>query len=358
MSCAIPLSADPIRKITIEVMKAPLRPYMSPTLPQMGVEAAVARVYAVTTHDRRSSPPSSPTIVGIAVPTIMLSSMASIIATISANRTTRTLRGCFSGSATTPVLSAIVPTPLGTAAVPGYLLADRQVDYTREIRPATSRSSSKFRRALPAGRQVGFQGSARTTRMGGTMDGTKRQRRGDTRQRIQDVALELFSEQGYEKTSLREIAEHLDVTKAALYYHFKTKEEILISLFQDLTRPLDELIEWGRQQPHTLDTKKEVLRQYSEALSGAAPLFRFMQENQATVRELSIGETFKDRMHSMLDIIREPDSPLTDQVRCVSALFTMHAGMFVLRDVEGDPEDKRKAVLEVAIDLVTQAHGA
>jgi AcrR family transcriptional regulator len=193
--------------------------------------------------------------------------------------------------------------------------------------------------------------------MGGTMDGTKRQRRGDTRQRIQDVALELFSEQGYEKTSLREIAEHLDVTKAALYYHFKTKEEILISLFQDLTRPLDELIDWAKQQPHTLETKQEVLRRYSEALTGAAPLFRFMQENQAAVRELSVGETFKDRMLAMLDIIKEPESALTDQVRCISALFTMHAGMFVLKDVEGDPEDKRKAVLEVAIDLVTQAHG-
>jgi AcrR family transcriptional regulator len=193
--------------------------------------------------------------------------------------------------------------------------------------------------------------------MGGTMDGTKRQRRGDTRQRIQDVALELFSEHGYEKTSLREIAEHLDVTKAALYYHFKTKEEILISIFEDLTRPLDELIEWGKGQPHTLETKQEVLRRYSDALGGASPLFRFMQENQATVRELSIGETFKHRMISMLEIIKEPESPLTDQVRCISALFTMHAGMFVLKDVEGDPEDKRKAVLEVAIDLVTQAHG-
>src|SRR5689334_22564987 len=116
--------------------------------------------------------------------------------------------------------------------------------------------------------------------MGGTMDGTKRQRRGDTRQRIQDVALELFSEHGYEKTSLREIAEHLDVTKAALYYHFKTKEEILISIFEDLTRPLDELIEWGKGQPHTLETKQEVLRRYSNALGGASPLFRFMQENQ------------------------------------------------------------------------------
>ena len=90
---------------------------------------------------------------------------------------------------------------------------------------------------------------------------------GNTRQRIQDVALELFAEQGYEKTSLREIAEALDVTKAALYYHFKTKEDILISLFQDLTRPMDELIEWAQTQPHTLETKKEILRRYSQACS-------------------------------------------------------------------------------------------
>jgi AcrR family transcriptional regulator len=188
-------------------------------------------------------------------------------------------------------------------------------------------------------------------------DATKRQRRGNTRQRIQDVALELFAEQGYEKTSLREIAERLGVTKAALYYHFKTKEDILVGLFQDLQRPIDELIEWANTQPRTLDTKREILLRYSEALTDAAPLFRFMQENQATVRELSVGETFKDRMIRMIDTIKEPDAALPDQVRCISALFTMHAGMFLLRDVEGDPEDKREAVLEVAIDLVTQAHG-
>jgi AcrR family transcriptional regulator len=72
----------------------------------------------------------------------------------------------------------------------------------------------------------------------------KQRRRGNTRQRIQDVALELFAEQGYEKTSLREIAERLEVTKAALYYHFKTKEEIIVSLFEDLTQPIEDLIEW------------------------------------------------------------------------------------------------------------------
>ncbi|MEV5489498.1 TetR/AcrR family transcriptional regulator [Streptomyces bobili] len=192
--------------------------------------------------------------------------------------------------------------------------------------------------------------------MDATMDGTKQRRRGNTRQRIQDVALDLFAEQGYEKTSLREIAEHLEVTKAALYYHFKTKEEIIVSIFTDLTKPIEDLIEWGRSQPPTLDTKQELLRRYSRALSEASPFFRFMQENQATVRELQVGESFKDRMRGLRDIVIDPDAPLADQVRCVSAIFTLHAGMFFLHDLEGDPEDKREAVLEVAIDLITQAH--
>ncbi|APU41939.1 MULTISPECIES: TetR/AcrR family transcriptional regulator [unclassified Streptomyces] len=181
-------------------------------------------------------------------------------------------------------------------------------------------------------------------------------RRGDTRQRIQDVALELFVEQGYEKTSLREIAERLEVTKAALYYHFKTKEDIIISLFEDVTRPIDELIKWAEQQPRTLETKREVLRRYSEAMAAGAALYRFMQENQATTRELSIGETVKKRLFRLVELLRTDEGPLTDQVRCVSALFTLHAGMMFLQHVEGDPEETRLAALKVATDLITQAH--
>ncbi|ATL29514.1 TetR/AcrR family transcriptional regulator [Streptomyces formicae] len=186
----------------------------------------------------------------------------------------------------------------------------------------------------------------------------KQQRRGDTRQRIQDVALELFAEQGYEKTSLREISEKLDVTKAALYYHFKTKEDILTSIFDDLTGPIDELIAWGHAQPQpvSLETKKDVLTRYSAILINAAPLFRFMQENQAAMRDLKSGASFKDRMLGLHEILKDPDAPMADQVRCFSALFTMHAGMFVLKDAEGDPKEKREAILEVAIDLVTRAH--
>ena len=51
-----------------------------------------------------------------------------------------------------------------------------------------------------------------------------------TRERILDIALELFTEQGYDKTSLQNIADRLGTTKAALYYHFKSKAAILLEL--------------------------------------------------------------------------------------------------------------------------------
>lgn len=91
-------------------------------------------------------------------------------------------------------------------------------------------------------------------------------------------------------------------------------------------------------------------------LAGAAPLFRFMQENQAAVRELRVGETFKERMQGLREIIMDPDAALIDQIRCVSAIFTLHAGMFFIQDLDATPEEKREAVLEIATDLVTQAH--
>lgn len=184
---------------------------------------------------------------------------------------------------------------------------------------------------------------------------TPQPRRGDTRHRIQQVALELFAEQGYEKTSLREIAERLDVTKAALYYHFKTKEDILGSIAEDLAQPIRDLVAWAEGQPRTLATKQEVLRRYSDILWNSVDLFRFMQENQATVRELAVGETFRTSTKALGMLLKEPTAPMAAQVRSVTALFSMHAGMFVTQNVEGDPEEKRAAILEVALDLVAQA---
>lgn len=64
-----------------------------------------------------------------------------------------------------------------------------------------------------------------------------------TRQRVLDVARELFAENGYAGTSIADIAERLGVTKAAVYYHFRAKsdllDELIRPLFADLRAVLD-----------------------------------------------------------------------------------------------------------------------
>src|SRR5260370_22145919 len=126
--------------------------------------------------------------------------------------------------------------------------------------------------------------------------------RADTRARIQAVALELFAEQGYDAPSLREIAERLGVTKAALYYHFKSKEDIVRSLFDDYAREVDELIAWGRRQPATAATRRGLLDRYLDIVVPRSRIFRFLGNNQPAMRHLEsegTKEGFRERMRAL-----------------------------------------------------------
>lgn len=50
-----------------------------------------------------------------------------------------------------------------------------------------------------------------------------------------DVAAKLFAERGFAGTNLQDIADELGISRPALYYYFKSKEEILASLVQEVT---------------------------------------------------------------------------------------------------------------------------
>lgn len=54
-----------------------------------------------------------------------------------------------------------------------------------------------------------------------------------TRQKILDAALDLFSTQGFEATSVSQIADRVGIRKASMYSHFASKQEILESLMQE-----------------------------------------------------------------------------------------------------------------------------
>jgi AcrR family transcriptional regulator len=186
--------------------------------------------------------------------------------------------------------------------------------------------------------------------------------RGGTRERIQSVALELFAEQGYEKTSLREIAERLGVTKAALYYHFKSKEDIVSSLVEDYFGQIDALIEWGRSQPGTAESRGAVLSRYFGIVEEGSEVFRMLQQNQAALSSLASAkhrsELFRERMDGLVGILAEPDAPLAGQVRAAVALASVSFGCMFFADRAAKPDELREVVLDIAFGLVDAGYPA
>jgi AcrR family transcriptional regulator len=177
----------------------------------------------------------------------------------------------------------------------------------------------------------------------------------DTRSRLRELALELFAEQGYEKTSLREIAERLGVTKAALYYYFKSKEDIVRSLVEDYVAELDGLIAWGKTQPRTAQTRAEIVRRYLHIVATGSAVFRMLHQNQAAVSSLAAakerGELFRERMDALVDLLTEPGASLRDQIRSASCLMSVSFCAMHYQDRAASPAELEAALLDVALEL-------
>lgn len=64
--------------------------------------------------------------------------------------------------------------------------------------------------------------------------------KGNTKQEILDTALDLFSVQGYEATSIAQISDAVGIRKASMYSHFGSKQEILDALVRTVLERYDE----------------------------------------------------------------------------------------------------------------------
>lgn len=63
--------------------------------------------------------------------------------------------------------------------------------------------------------------------------GGSRLSREDRRKQIKEVALKLFTDKGYAKTTMDEIVQECGISKGGMYHHFANKEEIFVELLKD-----------------------------------------------------------------------------------------------------------------------------
>ena len=164
-----------------------------------------------------------------------------------------------------------------------------------------------------------------------------------TRERILDVAIELFLADGYDRTTLRRIAETLDVTKAALYYHFKSKEDILLALHMRLHEFDKGALDAEGDEPMTLEVWGQLLDRMVDQMLAQRNLFLMHQRNQAALEKLhnrGHESTTDDIQNRFRTILLDRRVPVRDRVRMASAFGAAFVGLAVIGESFSDSDTK------------------
>ncbi|MFI5843924.1 TetR/AcrR family transcriptional regulator [Catenuloplanes sp. NPDC051500] len=187
-----------------------------------------------------------------------------------------------------------------------------------------------------------------------TQDSTRvDNRRTDTRDRILQVALRLFADNGYAATSLQKIADELGVTKAALYFHFKTKEDILGGILLGHRGSVEDMVDRVGPRLHTPAGREELLRLISDYQATRSQyLIRLIRENAVEIGNLSLGAQIRDAQRRLLDALAGPDATLLDRIRARTAFCALHVAVKHGDDLDASAEEIREAALTVALEIL------
>ncbi|PRX48562.1 TetR family transcriptional regulator [Prauserella shujinwangii] len=161
----------------------------------------------------------------------------------------------------------------------------------------------------------------------------------DTRSRLLATALKLFREHGVEGTSLQMIADELGVTKAAVYYHFHTKDEIAEAVAAPALRELLEITEAAaahRRQGARVD---HALAGFVDLVVRHRALLALCNSDPGLVRAIDRTlnglDDFKVRL---LDVLAgpDPDLELMISVHVALAGIALAGGSPDLADVDDE----------------------
>src|SRR3990170_83922 len=113
------------------------------------------------------------------------------------------------------------------------------------------------------------------------------------REHIVDVAARLFSQKGYKGVSIRDIAQACGVTNAALYYHFKNKEDLYLAVLRHnhgkVMLSVAEAVDAGRDLPTRL---KQLVLRYAQAMCGQRQSFQAVRRDLSNIDNARAGKLF------------------------------------------------------------------
>jgi len=193
-----------------------------------------------------------------------------------------------------------------------------------------------------------------------------------TRDKIIQASIELFNEQGERNVTTNHIAAHLAISPGNLYYHFRNKEDIILSIYEEYARSL--LLETLSKVPEE-DKPLDALVVYMDSVFQTTMKFRFFYSNlpvlldkNPSLREkyVEVQQSISERVSQLLislraaDIIDFPDDSLADIVSILRLINTFWVSFYQTQTIVNEVNDSvfYQGVLKILVILrpYTKAH--
>lgn len=193
-----------------------------------------------------------------------------------------------------------------------------------------------------------------------------------TRDKIIQASIELFNEQGERNVTTNHIAAHLAISPGNLYYHFRNKEDIILSIYEEYARSL--LLETLPQVTSEMKPLDSLVL-YMDSVFQTTMKFRFFYSNlpvlldkNPSLREkyVEVQQSISERVSQLLillrsaDIIDFQDDELSDIVSILRLINTFWVSFYQTQNIVNEVNDSvfYQGVLKILVILrpYTKAH--
>jgi AcrR family transcriptional regulator len=174
----------------------------------------------------------------------------------------------------------------------------------------------------------------------------RRRRTPDTRDRIAQAALELFSTRGFDGASMRELADRLDMTTAALYYHYADKADILVQLVEPMLDDAARLVADAERAKAGADERLEGIL---ELLLDHRAVFTLLMSDVSARSHPAISQRVEDNDRLIFRFIAGHVAPRDPEavIRAVAAVGAMARPIAALGHL--DVSEHRDLLLDVGL---------
>ena len=199
--------------------------------------------------------------------------------------------------------------------------------------------------------------------------------RGNTKQDILKAALDLFSVQGFEATSISQIAGAVGIRKASLYSHFENKQAILDALVQDVLEQYAEhslfaRVDWEKDTGSLPQTSEDAVQMiqgqiryllHDPAISRARKMLVIEQFQNRSLAKLQTKQNYSDVLGYFTGLVKQlirQGVLAEDDPEIMAAQFCLPISVWInLCDREPDREQEVMELVDKHIRQFFRVYG-